>query len=58
MRIAEIYSADGLGLKQDYSLVRDLFTQASELFSAARRGRLAAKYFKLGEGTYWNCNRT
>lgn len=55
-RMAEMYSIGGFGLKQDFSVAGDLFTQAGELASAARQGRLAAKYFEFGEEAYSNCD--
>ncbi|THD20998.1 Eukaryotic elongation factor 2 kinase [Fasciola hepatica] len=54
-RMAEMYSIGGFGLKQNFNMAGDLFTQAGELASAARQGRLAAKYFEFGEEAYSNC---
>ncbi|KAF6777300.1 hypothetical protein AHF37_03675 [Paragonimus kellicotti] len=51
-RMAEMYTTGGYGLKQDYNIAGDLFNEAGELASAARQGRLAAKYFDLGEEAY------
>ncbi|VDP82764.1 unnamed protein product [Echinostoma caproni] len=54
-RMAEMYSIGGFGLKQNCNMSGDLFNQAGELASAARQGRLAAKYFELSEEAYANC---
>ncbi|THD22733.1 Eukaryotic elongation factor 2 kinase [Fasciola hepatica] len=57
-RMAEMYSIGGFDLKLNLNMAGDLFTQAYELASAARQGRLTAKYFKFGEDAYSNCERT
>lgn len=51
-RMAEMKLIGGHGLKQDYNYAGDLFSQAGELASSARQGRLAAKYFELSEDAY------
>lgn len=51
-RMAEMYSVGGFGLKQDFLVAGDLYSQAAEMASTALQGRLAAKYFELADEAY------
>ncbi|CAH8453829.1 unnamed protein product [Schistosoma haematobium] len=51
-RMAEMYSVGGFGLKQNFYLAGDLFTQAAEIASGSLQGRLAARYFELADEAY------